>query len=60
MALQRRMSLDTGENRLFVAFAKEVYNLLEIKLDNNVPCRDREKAFTVNSPRFCMERISGK
>lgn len=45
MALQRRMSLDTGENRLFVAFAKEVYNLLEIKLDNNVPCRDREKAF---------------
>lgn len=31
MAVQRRMSLDTAENRLFVAFAKELYEQLNTK-----------------------------
>jgi len=34
MAVQRRMSFDTAENRLFIAFAKELYEKLLIKLDN--------------------------
>lgn len=34
MAVQRRMSLDTAENRLFVAFAKELYEQLNTKLDS--------------------------
>ena len=33
MAVQRRMSFDTAENRLFVAFAKELYEKLNTKLD---------------------------
>lgn len=34
MAVQRRMSLDTAENRLFVAFAKELYEQLNTKLES--------------------------
>ena len=34
MAVQRRMSLDTGENRLFIAYLKELADALEIKLEN--------------------------
>lgn len=34
MAVERRMTLDTGENKLFIAFLRELSNLLEIKLDN--------------------------
>jgi len=34
MAVQRRMSLDTGENRLFMAYLKEIAELLQIKIDN--------------------------
>lgn len=33
MAVQRRMSFDTAENRLFVAFAKELYEKLNTKLE---------------------------
>ncbi|WP_300276163.1 DUF2357 domain-containing protein [Peptacetobacter sp.] len=36
MGVQRRMSLDTAENRLFIAFAKELYEQLDIKI-NNMP-----------------------
>lgn len=31
MAVRRRMSLDTGENRLFIAFLRELNDILEIK-----------------------------
>lgn len=34
MAVQRRMSFDTAENRLFIAFAREMYEQLNIKLEN--------------------------
>lgn len=34
MAVQRRMSFDTAENRLFVAFAKEMYERLNAKLES--------------------------
>lgn len=34
MAVKRRMSIDTGENRLFVAFLKELSDLLLVKIDN--------------------------
>ena len=34
MAVQRRMSLDTGENRLYIAYLKEIADLLQAKLDN--------------------------
>jgi len=34
MAVQRRMSFDTAENRLFVAFAKEIYEQLNLKLES--------------------------
>ena len=34
MAVQRRMSLDTGENRLFIAYLKELADALETKLEN--------------------------
>ncbi|MDM8209623.1 DUF2357 domain-containing protein [Mediterraneibacter glycyrrhizinilyticus] len=34
MAVQRRMSLDTGENRLFIAYLKELADALEVKLEN--------------------------
>lgn len=34
MAVQRRMSFDTAENRLFVAFAKEMYEYLTTKVDS--------------------------
>ena len=34
MAVQRRMSLDTAENRLLIAFAKELYDYLDIKIEN--------------------------
>ena len=34
MAVQRRMSLDTAENRLFVAFAKEIFERLNTKLES--------------------------
>lgn len=34
MAVQRRMSFDTTENRLLVEFAKEMYDLLNTKLEN--------------------------
>ena len=34
MAVQRRMSFDTAENRLFVAFAKEIYEHLCEKLES--------------------------
>lgn len=34
MAVQRRMSFDTAENRLFVAFAKEIYEQLNTKLES--------------------------
>ena len=33
MAVQRRMSFDTAENRLFIAFAKEIYEKLNTKLE---------------------------
>lgn len=33
MAVQRRMSLDTGENRLYMAYLKEMVDLLQTKLD---------------------------
>ena len=32
MAVKRRMSLDTAENRLFISFAKEIYETLNTKL----------------------------
>lgn len=34
MAVQRRMSIDTGENRLFISFLKEISDLLLLKIDN--------------------------
>ena len=34
MAVQRRMSFDTAENRLFIAFAKEIYEQLNVKLES--------------------------
>lgn len=34
MAVQRRMSFDTAENRLFIAFVKEMYEQLITKLEN--------------------------
>ena len=34
MAVQRRMSFDTAENRLLVAFAKELYEKLNTKLES--------------------------
>mgnify|MGYP005760861407 CR=1 FL=1 len=34
MAVKRRMSFDTAENRLFVAFAKEIFELLNTKLES--------------------------
>ena len=34
MAVQRRMSFDTAENRLFVAFVKELYEKLNTKLES--------------------------
>lgn len=34
MAVKRRMSLDTGENRLFVAFMKQLRDLYDVKIDN--------------------------
>ena len=34
MAVQRRMSFDTAENRLFVAFSKEIYECLCTKLES--------------------------
>lgn len=34
MAVQRRMSLDTGENRLYVAYLKELSELLQSKLEH--------------------------
>lgn len=34
MAVKRRMSLDTGENRLLIAFVKEFHELLQVKIDN--------------------------
>ena len=34
MAVQRRMSIDTGENRLLLAFVKEFRELLQFKIDN--------------------------
>ncbi|MEY8386820.1 DUF2357 domain-containing protein [Oscillospiraceae bacterium 38-13] len=33
LAVQRRMSLDTGENRLFLAFLRELADLLALKLE---------------------------
>ena len=34
MAVQRRMSFDTAENRLFVSFSKEIYEQLNTKLES--------------------------
>lgn len=34
MAVKHRMSFDSGENRLFLAFAKNIYDMLQLKLDN--------------------------
>lgn len=46
MAVQRRMSFDTAENRLFIAFVKELYEQLNIKIDNapeNMKREDEEE-----------------
>ena len=43
MAVQRRMSFDTAENRLFIAFVKELYEQLNIKLDNAPENMKREE-----------------
>ena len=52
MAVQRRMSLDTGENRLFVAFAGAIAELLQYKADNHVPCRDMERDYADMAAAF--------
>ena len=55
MAVQRRMSLDTGENRLFVAFAGAIAELLQYKADNHVPCRDMERDYADMAAAFLHE-----
>lgn len=47
MAVQRRMSLDTGENRLYMAYLKEMADLLQTKLDEfpNNQIRQEEEHF---------------
>lgn len=42
MAVQRRMSFDTAENRLFIAFVKELYELLNTKLETECLKREEE------------------
>lgn len=48
MAVQRRSSLDTAENRLFTAFAKELYEYLNLKTEVNALKRDDEEEFMQN------------
>ena len=59
-AVQRRMSFDTAENRLLIAFAKEMYDLLNIK-SGCVPDsiqREKEKDFTGELMTFlCRDDI---
>lgn len=43
MAVQRRMSFDTAENRLFIAFVKELYEQLNTKLENVPDSMKREE-----------------
>jgi hypothetical protein len=47
MAVQRRMSLDTGENRLFVAYLKELADFLQSKLEHfpKSQLRSEEESF---------------
>lgn len=47
MAVQRRMSLDTGENRLYIEYLKELSELLQDKLENfpKSQKRDEEESF---------------
>lgn len=56
MAVQHRMSYDTAENRLFLAYAKALYDLLNTKLEieclkrnNEVELRDELSAFLLRN-----------
>ncbi len=58
MAVKRRMSLDTGENRLYVAFLKELNDILETKsicLDRNVFDIEKEFWNFINSVLYSEE-----
>lgn len=52
MAVQRRITCDTRENRLFVAFAQEMYRCLQMKLDYQMPCREEEQEFYAEIAAF--------
>jgi len=55
MAVQRRMSFDTAENRLFIAFAKEMYEYLTTKVESLEPIDRRQ----INKEEeFCDELVS--
>ena len=58
MAVQRRMSIDTGENRLFIAFLKELCDLLEVKMDNLPKIRFREEEYEYYEQIFSFLRNS--
>lgn len=54
LAVQRRMSLDTGENRLFVAFLKEMTKLMKIRAEY-LPeefWREKDRRFLKRAERF--------
>ena len=52
MAVQRRMSFDTAENRLFIAFAKEMYEYLTTKIES-LEFKDRRQID--KEEEFCDE-----
>lgn len=45
LSIKRRLSIDTGENRLFVEFLKQIKYYLELRLDN-LPKELTEDLFT--------------
>lgn len=56
MAVQRRMSLDTGENRLFIAYLKELADALGTKLENFPECQQSELELGFYSQLFAIVR----
>lgn len=59
MAVQRRMSLDTGENRLFIAYLKELAEVLETKLENFPERQQSELESGFYSQLFAIIRDPG-
>lgn len=61
LGVQRRMSVDTGENRLFLEFVRRVFELIETKsscLPAKLCCKEEAEFIETNTPFLYSEEAS--